>query len=96
MAEELRFDGKLMACRISYKAGHWYAAISVDTPFQNPPLKLDGATPPTAEKALGIDLGVKTLAMLSNGQKFENQKFLAQATRKVAHLQRKLARSKIG
>jgi hypothetical protein len=26
MAEEMRFSGKLMACRISFKAGHWYAA----------------------------------------------------------------------
>jgi putative transposase len=96
MAEELRFLGKLIACRVSYKAGHWYAAITVDTTLQNPPLKLGSGTPPATENTLGIDLGVKTLVTLSNGQKFENQKFLEQAYRKVAHLQRKLSRSKKG
>jgi putative transposase len=96
MAEEVRFYGKVMSCRISYQAGHWYAAIAVDSTLQNPPLKLDGGMPPTEKKALGIDLGVKTLATLSTGQKFENQKFLEQAQRKVAHLQRKFARSQPG
>ncbi len=51
------------------------------------------ALPPSKEKTLGIDLGVKMLATLSDGRKFENQKFLEQAHREVARLQRKLARS---
>ena len=95
MAEELRFSGKLMACRISNKAGHWYASITVDIVRENPPLKLESDLP-TDIKAVGIDLGLKMLATLSNGQKFENQKLLGHGLKKVARLQRKLSRSKIG
>jgi putative transposase len=93
MAEEMRFSGKWMACRISFKAGHWYAAISVDIARENAPIKLNGGVPPK-EKTLGIDLGIKTLATLSNDQKFENQKFLGQALQNVRRLNRKLSRSK--
>ena len=93
MAEELRFEGKWMACRISHKAGHWYAAITVEVERENKPTKLNGGVPPK-EKTIGIDLGIKTLATLSNGQKFENQKHLGHAQQKVKRLNRKLSRSK--
>ena len=96
MAEELRFSGKLMSCRISYRAGHWYAAITVDVPRENPPMKVNSDNLPTQERAVGIDLGLKTFATLSNGQKFENQKHLEKAQKHVARLQRKLARSAKG
>ena len=84
-----------MACRISYKAGHWYASISVKINHTNPPLKIEKIDT-TKEKTLGIDLGIKTLATLSDGRKFENQKLLEKSHKKVARLQRKLARRKIG
>jgi len=29
LTEEVRFQGRLLCCRISYKAGHWYAAFAV-------------------------------------------------------------------
>jgi putative transposase len=92
LAEELRFVGKLIACRISYKAGHWYASITVEAEEENKPEKLKGEKPP-AEKTLGIDLGIKTLATLSNGQTFENQKHLGDAQSKLRRLNRKLSRS---
>jgi putative transposase len=95
MAEKLRFEGKLMACRISYKAGHWYATITVEVERENKPAKLNGGVP-LKEKTIGIDLGIKTLATLSNGQKFENQKHLGHAQQKVKRLNRKLSRSKPG
>lgn len=93
MTEELRFVGKWMACRISYKAGHWYASISVEVPEENRPKKLTGDHRPPEEKTFGIDLGIKTLATLSNHQTFENQKHLGHAQTTVRRLNRKLSRS---
>ena len=95
MAEELRLYGKLMSCRISYKAGHWYASITVDDCKPKTPKKLgDGV--PSKEKSIGIDLGIKTLAVLSDGRTFENQKHIGHALKKVRRLNRKLSRSQIG
>jgi putative transposase len=92
LAEELRFVGRLMACRISFTAGHWYASIIVEVEKENKPKKLVEEKPAEG-KALGIDLGIKTLATLSNGQKFENQKHLGQAQPLLRRLNRKLSRS---
>ncbi len=65
MTEELRFQGKIMSAVISYRAGWWFVSISVEVEHE---------TPAHAGGTVGIDLGIKTLATLSNGEKFENQK----------------------
>lgn len=41
---------------------------------------------------VGIDLGIKDFAITSDGQKFENHKYLAKSQKKIAKLQRKLSR----
>lgn len=46
------------------------------------------------ERAVGIDLGIKDYAILSDGTKFTNPKHLEQAQRKLAWLQRDFARTK--
>ena len=96
LTEKIRFNGRFMVCRISYHAGHWYAAVTVDVPQTLPALILESGERPTQEKTLGIDLGLKTLATLSNHQEFENQKFLKAAQRKVKRLQRQVSRSQTG
>jgi putative transposase len=50
---------------------------------------------PTGE-VLGIDLGIKTLAVLSDGTVYQNPKYLEHTQRKLTHLQRKLARQQRG
>ena len=66
MTEALRFQGKIMSATISYRAaGWWFVAIAVEVECEMPPHH--GGT-------VGIDLGIKTLATLSDGEKFENQK----------------------
>lgn len=47
-------------------------------------------------KAVGIDLGVATLATLSNGEKIRNPRHLQKKTRQLARAQRVLARKKKG
>lgn len=53
-------------------------------------------TKPLKETAVGIDLGIKDYAILSDGTKFSNPKHLERAQRKLARLQRDFARTKKG
>lgn len=39
-------------------------------------------------ECIGLDLGIKDLIITSNGQKFENKKFLRNTEKKIKHLQR--------
>lgn len=44
------------------------------------------------QTSVGIDVGIKTLAVLSNGEKLENPKFLQSAEKKIKRLQRRLSK----
>jgi len=83
MAEILRFDGKVMSVTVVEDTGHWYAAINVE---------LDPPEHEHSQKSVGVDLGVKTLAMLSDGTQFENQKLLRSEMRKFKRFNRELSR----
>jgi putative transposase len=83
MAEVLRFTGKINAVTISLTADHWYASISVDVGNA----EIDPSGP-----AVGVDLGIKDLAVTSDGEVFENQKALRSNLDKLAKLQRHMAR----
>jgi putative transposase len=65
MTEQLRFQGKILSAVISSRAGWWFVSISVEVEQEVPPHR--GGT-------VGIDLGLKRLATLSDGMVFENQK----------------------
>lgn len=47
---------------------------------------------PETNQSVGIDLGVTTFAVLSDGRKMDNQRFTAQMERKLEREQRKLSR----
>lgn len=47
---------------------------------------------PKANSAVGIDLGITDFAILSNGQKFDNNKFPSKMEKKLKREQRKLSR----
>lgn len=51
---------------------------------------------PKTDKAIGIDLGVKHLAVDSNGVEYPNNKYLAKSEKKLARLQRQLSRKSSG
>lgn len=88
MAEPLRFNGKIMSGVVSCVAGKWYVSITVAV---EPPA-------PVAfdKQSVGIDLGVKTLATLSDGVEFENQKLLRAALQRLKALSRGLSRKQRG
>ena len=83
MTEELRLQGKIMSATISFRAGWWFVAISVevqhDVPFHS-------------GGAVGIDLGIKTLATLSDGMVFENQRHFRQNLGRIKGLSKGLSR----
>jgi len=87
MTEVLRFDGKVRSATISKDGEHWYASVNVEI------------EPPEHEhlrESVGVDLGVRTLAVLSDGQEFENQKLLRSELRRLKRLNRELARREEG
>ena len=51
---------------------------------------------PKNDNQVGVDLGVSDLAILSNGVKFPNQKFLKKSEKKLAKEQRKFSKMKKG
>jgi putative transposase len=87
MTEPLRFAGKIMSARISERAGYWLVSIQVELPEPE-------QTAP--ERVIGVDLGVKALAVDSDGEVFENQKHLTAAQKKLRRLSRWLARKQKG
>ena len=87
MTEPLRFEGKIMGARISERAGYWFVSIQVQLPAPEQQVP---------ERVIGVDLGIKSLAVDSAGEVFENQKHLAAAQKKLRRLNRWLARKQKG
>lgn len=81
-------DLPLKTSTVSEVAGKWFVTILVEVP--DPP-KMN-----TTGEILGIDLGIKTLATLSDGTTYANPKHLEASQRKLSRLQRKLSRQQKG
>ena len=73
---------------VSERAGRWYISV----------LTKETVADPTNDSVLtvGIDFGLKTLAVLSNGETFPNPHALIVAEQKLSRLQRELSRRKRG
>ena len=83
--EELRFEGTIKRVTISRTAHRWFVSISVETDDM-----IEAVDP--ALPVIGIDVGINTLATLSDGTRFENPRPLKRYERKLAREQRKLSR----
>lgn len=70
----------------SEQAGEWFLSVLVDDGQPEPALR-EGAT-------LGMDIGIKSAAVFSDGMVFENPKALYAAEKKLKRLQRELSRRK--
>ena len=86
MAEPLRFDGKIMSGTVSRVADKWYISIAVE-------VRRDLTLPKTG-KFVGVDLGVKDIAITSDGYKFANPRWIHKSEKKLKRLNRELARRK--
>jgi len=69
--------------------GTYWCVITVDDLKQKPT-----KTKLVKDNAIGVDLGIKDYATLSNGIKFSNPKYIENVQKKLAHLQKTFARSK--
>ena len=82
-------DGRVLRMTVSQRAGRWYVSLTVereDKPVMKPP---NGG-------AVGVDLGVKTLATLSDGTVVENPRYLRKSERKLRRAQQVLSRKTKG
>lgn len=80
MREGLRFEGKILSATVSRTADRWFVSISVET---EPLVQVQN------HGAVGVDLGVSALAVLSNGEKVTGPK----PHKALINRQRRLSRS---
>lgn len=86
-----RFQGKITKITIKQHAGKWYAAISYEMSKDSPILP---AKP--KQGTVGVDLGIKELAVLSDGTVFENPRAYVRAQAKLRKEQKSLSRKTKG
>ena len=73
--------GAIKTCTIHKSStGKWYVSFSCEVDLQRLPENT---------KSVGIDVGLKTFATLSNGQEIENPRFFRQEEKALAKVQRK-------
>ena len=87
-----KFEGLVKTSVITRTStGKYYISILVEVN------EVDAAPNPISEnKAVGIDLGIKTFAVLSDGTEIQNHKYLKRSIKKVKRLQRFLSKKAKG
>ena len=86
MVEELRFRGSVREVTVNRTAGTWFACFCVEDSVQPPPVK-DGPT-------VGVDVGVGTLAVCSDGRTVQNPRALSGALKRLRSVDWAIARSR--
>lgn len=81
-------DATILSATVSEEAGRWFVSIQVEEEIPDPA--------PTATSAVGVDLGIKQLATLSDGTIFANPRALQQAQKRLRRLERQKSRRKLG
>ena len=81
-----KFSGNIKTTTISKTAsGKYFASILVDVPATKPL----STQPIVADRTIGIDTGVKTFVVASNGAEYANNAYLQQSLQKLEKLQRR-------
>ena len=78
---------QILSATVSEQAGHWYVSLQVEE---------EQAVPENTGPVVGIDLGVKTLATLSDGEVIANPRHLKRRLKKLKRLQRVVSRRQKG
>jgi putative transposase len=74
---------KIVGATIGMTGGYWFISIQVEIPR---------VVVVNTQPALGVDVGVKEAAVVSDGRRFENQKPLSHQLKKLKRLSRDLSR----
>ncbi len=82
-------EGVIKTCTIRRDNTQWHACFVVERPDQMPETR-------TPENPIGIDVGLKNLITLSNGERIAPPKFFRASEQKLAVAQRLLSRKKKG
>lgn len=82
-AEDLRFSGKILSCVVNRDGDRWFASVSVEIEVDEPAAN---------DSVVGVDVGIKTIAVASDGTTCENPKALRRSAGKIRHYQRALSR----
>jgi putative transposase len=76
---------RVLSVTVRFERGRWFASFTVDAEISRP-------APRHPDAIVGVDLGVKTLAVLSTGLEIPNPRHLAGELRKLRRLSRTMAR----
>ena len=82
-------DARVLRMTISQRAGRWFASLTIER--EDEPVK-----PAPKGSSVGVDLGIKTLATLSDGTVIENPQHLKKSEQKLKRAQRALSRKMPG
>ena len=85
MKELLRFEGKINSATFSRHGTKWFVSIQVDAPHA--PIKK-----PEKDRIVGVDLGIKSLLVTSDGHEFAAILPLKSELKKLRREQRKLSK----
>lgn len=89
MRERFRFNGdKIMSATISRTAGHWSVSIQVERDL--------GDVPQATGLALGIDVGIKNIAVTSDGRVFANRRSTRRFAGRLRLAQKRVSRRQKG
>ena len=80
--------GRILSATVSRKADRWFVSFTVEEEIPDPISK--------ESQSIGVDLGLKKLATLSDGVEFSNPKALERKLRKLKKLSKQLSRKQKG
>jgi len=76
---------RVLSVTVRFERGRWHASFAIETGISRPAPRLPDAV-------AGVDLGIKTLAVLSAGDEIPNPRHMPGALRKLRRLSRALSR----
>ena len=82
------YRGRILSVTVSRRASKWFVSVTVEEEIEDPK--------PISGHAVGVDLGIKTLATLSDGTIFPNPRALGRRIAKLRKLSRSLCRKQKG
>jgi len=82
------YRGRILSVTVRRRANRWFVSVTVEEDIKDPK--------PIVSSAVGVDLGIKTLATLSDGTTFSNPRALGKRIKKLRKLSRSLSRKKKG
>ncbi|MHA1971181.1 MAG: RNA-guided endonuclease InsQ/TnpB family protein [Candidatus Thorarchaeota archaeon] len=81
-------SGKILSVTVRRRANRWFVSVTVEEDILDPH--------PVRGTPVGVDLGIKTLATLSNGTTYANPRAMGRRLRKLRQLSKSLSRKKKG